>query len=225
MKLNKYKVKIKRLDFQPYEMKSTYIKGNIMYLYFDIQFKSKDYKFNYTSGDLGSSLLNVVNVLKDLINDSEEISRIKLSDSELSIVSNLSTLDLQTHDSSITCFKFNNEYNLFITNPNGKSLTLILSKIQLMKLINFINKALHSMLEFQGKIDDVILEVGEDKFDYDQYEEVLKLVGLGKSKGEILDISWKGLILNQNVLTILFMLSGRKKESLEKKFLVVYVSL
>ena len=188
MKLNKYKVKIKRLDFQPYEMKSTYIKGDIIYLYFDIQFKSKDYKFNYTSGDLGSSLLNVVNVLKDLINDSEEIPRIKLSDSELSIVSNLSTLDLQTHDSSITCFKFNNEYNLFMTNPNGKSLTLILSKIQLMKLINFINKAIHSMLEFQGKIDDVILEVGKDKFDYDQYEEVLKLVGLGKSKDEILDM-------------------------------------
>ena len=188
MKLNKYKVKIKRLDFQPYEMKSTYTKGDIIFLYFDIQFKSKDYKFNYTSGDLGSSLLNVVNVLKDLINDSEEIPRIKLSDSELSIVSNLSILDLQTHDSSITCFKFNNEYNLFITNPNGKSLTLILSKIQLMKLINFINKALHSMLEFQGKIDDVILEVGEDKFDYDQYEEVLKLVGLGKSKDEILEM-------------------------------------
>jgi len=50
------------------------------------------------------------------------------------------------------------------------------------------NKALHSMLEFQGKIDDVILEVGKDKFDYDQYEEVLKLVGLGKSKDEILEM-------------------------------------
>ena len=188
MKLNKYKVKIKRLDFQPYEMKSTYIKGDIVYLYFDIQFKSKDYKFNYTSGDLGSSLLNVVNVLKDLINDSEEIPRIKLSDSELSIVSNLCRLDSETGDSSVACFKFNNDYHLFMTNPNGKSLTLILSKIQLMKLINFINKALHSMLEFQGKIDDVILEVGKDKFDYDQYEEVLKLVGLGKSKDEILDM-------------------------------------
>ena len=188
MKLNKYKVKIKRLDFQPYEMKSTYIKGDIIYLYFDIQFKSKDYKFNYTSGDLGSSLLETIHTLKGLINDSEETPRINYNNNQLSIISNLCRLDSETGDSSVTCFKFNNEYNLFITNPNGKSLTLILSKIQLMKLINFINKALHSMLEFQGKIDDVILEVGKDKFDYDQYEEVLKLVGLGKSKDEILEM-------------------------------------
>ena len=188
MKLNKYKVKIKRLDFQPYEMKSTYIKGDIVYLYFDIQFKSKDYKFNYTSGDLGSSLLETIHTLKRLINDSEEIPRINYNNNQLSIISNLCRLDSETGDSSVTCFKFNNDYHLFMTNPNGKSLTLILSKIQLMKLINFINKALHSMLEFQGKIDDVILEVGEDKFDYDQYEEVLKLVGLGKSKDEILDM-------------------------------------
>ena len=188
MKLNKYKVKIKRLDFQPYEMKSTYIKDDIMYLYFDIQFKSKDYKFNYTSGDLGSSLLETIHTLKRLINDSEEIPRINYNNNQLSIISNLCRLDSETGDSSITCFKFNNDYHLFMTNPNGKSLTLILSKIQLMKLINFINKALHSMLEFQGKIDDVILEVGKDKFDYDQYEEVLKLVGLGKSKDEILEM-------------------------------------
>ena len=188
MKLNKYKVKIKRLDFQPYEMKSTYIKGDIMYLYFDIQFKSKDYKFNYTSGDLGSSLLETIHTLKRLISDSEEIPRINYNNNQLSIISNLCRLDSETGDSSVTCFKFNNDYHLFMTNPNGKSLTLILSKIQLMKLINFINKTLHSMLEFQGKIDDVILEVGKDKFDYDQYEEVLKLVGLGKSKDEILDM-------------------------------------
>jgi len=188
MKLNKYKVKIKRLDFQPYEMKSTYIKDDIMYLYFDIQFKSKDYKFNYTSGDLGSSLLETIHTLKILISDSEEIPRINYNNNQLSIISNLCRLDSETGDSSVTCFKFNNDYHLFMTNPNGKSLTLILSKIQLMKLINFINKALHSMLEFQGKIDDVILEVGKDKFDYDQYEEVLKLVGLGKSKDEILDM-------------------------------------
>ena len=188
MKLNKYKVKIKRLDFQPYEMKSTYIKGDIVYLYFDIQFKSKDYKFNYTSGDLGSSLLETIHTLKRLINDSEEIPRINYNNNQLSIISNLCRLDSETGDSSVTCFKFNNDYHLFMTNPNGKSLTLILSKIQLMKLINFINKALHSMLEFQGKIDEVILEVGKDKFDYDQYEEVLKLVGLGKSKDEILEM-------------------------------------
>ena len=188
MKLNKYKVKIKRLDFQPYEMKSTYIKGDIMYLYFDIQFKSKDYKFNYTSGDLGSSLLETIHTLKRLISDSEEIPRINYNNNQLSIISNLCRLDSETGDSSVTCFKFNNDYHLFMTNPNGKSLTLILSKIQLMKLINFINKTLHSMLEFQGKIDDVILEVGKDKFDYDQYEEVLKLVGLGKSKDEILEM-------------------------------------
>ena len=188
MKLNKYKVKIKRLDFQPYEMKSTYIKGDIIYLYFDIQFKSKDYKFNYTSGDLGSSLLETIHTLKGLINDSEETPRINYNNNQLSIISNLCRLDSETGDSSVTCFKFNNDYHLFMTNPNGKSLTLILSKIQLMKLINFINKALHSMLEFQGKIDDVILEVGKDKFDYDQYEEVLKLVGLGKSKDEILEM-------------------------------------
>ena len=188
MKLNKYKIKIKRLDFQPYEMKSTYTKGDIIFLYFDIQFKSKDYKFNYTSGDLGSSLLETIHTLKRLVNDSEEIPRINYNNNQLSIISNLCRLDSETGDSSVTCFKFNNDYHLFMTNPNGKSLTLILSKIQLMKLINFINKALHSMLEFQGKIDDVILEVGKDKFDYDQYEEVLKLVGLGKSKDEILEM-------------------------------------
>ena len=188
MKLNKYKVKIKRLDFQPYEMKSTYIKDDIMYLYFDIQFKSKDYKFNYTSGDLGSSLLETIHTLKRLINDSEETPRINYNNNQLSIISNLCRLDSETGDSSVTCFKFNNDYHLFMTNPNGKSLTLILSKIQLMKLINFINKALHSMLEFQGKIDDVILEVGKDKFDYDQYEEVLKLIEIGKSKDEILEM-------------------------------------
>ena len=188
MKLNKYKVKIKRLDFQPYEMKSTYIKDDIMYLYFDIQFKSKDYKFNYTSGDLGSSLLETIHTLKRLISDSEEIPKINYNNNQLSIISNLCRLDSETGDSSVTCFKFNNDYHLFMTNPNGKSLTLILSKIQPMKLINFINKALHSMLELQSKIDEVILEVGKDKFDYDQYEEVLKLVGLGKSKDEILEM-------------------------------------
>ena len=185
MKLNKYKVKIKRLDFQPYEMKSTYIKDDIMYLYFDIQFKSKDYKFNYTSGDLGSSLLETIHTLKRLVNDSEEIPRINYNNNQLSIISNLCRLDSETGDSSVTCFKFNNDYHLFMTNPNGKSLTLILSKIQLMKLINFINKALHSMLEFQGKIDEVILDVGRDKFDYNRYEEVLKLIEIGKSKDVI----------------------------------------
>lgn len=188
MKLNNYKVKIKRLDFQPYKMKSIYTKDDIMYLYFDIQFKSKDYKFNYTSGDLGSSLLEIIHTLNELINDSEEIPRITYNDNQLSIISNLCRLDSETGDSSITCFKFNNDYHLFMTNPNGKSLTLILSKIQLMELIDFINKALHSMLEFQGKIDEVILDVGKDKFDYDDYEEVLNLVEIGKSKDEILEM-------------------------------------
>ena len=37
------------------------------------------------------------------------------------------------------------------------------------------------------------VSINKDKFDYDQYEEVLKLVGLGKSKDEILEIvnSWE----------------------------------
>jgi hypothetical protein len=188
MKLKNYKVKIKYLTFESLKQKSEYTKEDIMYLYYDIQFKSKQYKFSYSSGDLGTSLLSILENLKDLIMDSPDLPHIDFNGSNLSIISNLSSLDSATGDSSITCFKFNNEYHLFLANPKGKSLTLILSKIQLMSFINFIDKALHSMLDFQGKLDAIILEVGKDKFDYSRYEEVVDWLEIGKNKYEILEM-------------------------------------
>ena len=103
MKLNNYKVKIKHLNFEPVSKKAEYSYNDIMYLYYSIQFKSKDYKFIISSGDVGIKLLEFMQELKLLIQDKYPYAQ--FDGCRVSILDNSSVIDEATGDSSFKAIK------------------------------------------------------------------------------------------------------------------------
>ena len=176
MKLNNYKVKIKHLNFEPVSKKSEYSYNDIMYLYYSIQFKSKDYKFIISGGDCGIKLLEFTQELKLLIQDKYPYAQ--FDGCKVSILDNSSLIDEATGDSSFKAIKKiyddTTHYSLIFKNPNGQSLVFDgLEENDVMKFIYNLERKFDEIFEFKGKVDSVLLEIG-DEFELDLYDVIVE---------------------------------------------------
>ena len=175
MKLKDYKVKLS-CSFQPYEMKSSYTTENIMYLYYDLVFKHKKIKVKFSGGDLGHSLIQFINHLKQMIND--ELPYLSYGETrKVYYISNASRLDEATSDSSFKATKveYVDEvyYTLIFKNPNGQSLCLdFLEEEEVLEFMNYCDSQINKMLEQTALADDIILTIGKDKFEWELYNKI-----------------------------------------------------
>ena len=188
MKLSNYKMKIKHLNFEPISKKSEYSYDDIMYLYYEIQFKSKDSKLTFSSGDCGHKLLEFIQELKLLIQDKYPYAQFE--GCKVSMLDNSSLIDEATGDSSFKAIKKvyddTTHYSLIFKNPNGQSLVFDgLFENDVMKFIYNLEREFDKMFEFRGKVDSVLLEIGED-FEWDLYDVIVEDITKGLEKGEVI---------------------------------------
>ncbi len=188
MKLNNYKIKIKHPNFEPISKKSEYSYDDIMYLYYEIQFKSKDCKFTFSSGDCGHKLLEFIQELKLLIQDKYPYAQ--FDGCRVSILDNSSLIDEATGDSSFKAIKKvyddTTHYSLILKNPNGQSLVFDgLYENDVMKFIYTLEREFDKLFEFRGKVDSVLLEIGEE-FEWDLYDVIVEDLARGIDKGGVI---------------------------------------
>ena len=184
MKLNNYKIKIKHLNFEPISKKSEYSYDDIMYLYYDIQFKSKDNKLTFSSGDCGGRLLEFMQELKLLIQDKYPYAQ--FDGCRVSILDNSSLIDEATGDSSFKAIKKvyddTTHYSLIFKNPNGQSLVFdSLYENDVIKFIYNLEMEFDKMFEFRGKVDTVLLYIEENsgEFTWDLYDVIVEDLAKG----------------------------------------------
>lgn len=188
MKLNNYKIKIKHLNFEPLSKKSEYSYDDIMYMYYEIQFKSKDSKLTFSSGDCGVKLLEFMQELKLLIQD--KYSYAQFDGCKVSILDNSYIIDEATGDSSFKAIKKVYEnvtyYSLILKNPNGQSLVFDdLEENDVIKFIYNLEREFDKMFEFSGKVDSVMLEIGEE-FEWDLYDVIVEDLVRGVEKDGVI---------------------------------------
>jgi len=188
MKLNKYKIKIKHLNFEPVSKKSEYSYDDIMYLYYDIQFKSKDSKCTFSSGDCGHKLLEFMQELKLLIQDKYPYAQ--FDGCKVSILDNSSLIDEATGDSSFKAIKKGcddtTHYSLIFKNPKGQSLVFDdLEENDVMKFIYNLEREFDKMFEFSGKVDSILLKIGEE-FEWDLYDVIVEDLVRGIDKDGVI---------------------------------------
>ena len=184
MKLKDYKIKMS-CSFEPCDMKSEYTKDNIMYFYYKLWFKNKKIKFIASSGDIGWKLIEFVDELKLLIDNKYPIADFDVA--KVSIMDNSSRIDEATGDSSFKATKLDYEdktyYSLIFKNPNGQALVLdFLEEDEVKSFISFVENKIEEMLKFQSKVDDIILTVGKDNYEYDLHDIVVDGVASDKQK-------------------------------------------
>ena len=83
-------------------------------------------------------------------------------------------------------------------NPNGQALVLdFLEEDEVKSFTSFVENKIEKMLKFQSKVDDIILEVGRDNYEYDLHDIIIEDVTNGVDRNEIL-LHYNQLLQNKS---------------------------
>ena len=189
MKLNDCKIKFKYLYFQPNKSKSRYNYEDIMYLYYSIKVKlSKGVYLYFDSADLGHQLSEFVLELKELIKNESYLK--PFGSIKLGIISTDYMLNKYTQDSSFSAekkvYEDRAEYSLIFKKSNSLSVRIDwINEEDIVKFVQFLDKEFENMFELQGKIDSVLLDLGEN-YEIDLYDIIIEDITKGLSREEII---------------------------------------